>query len=743
MRPGFRWRRWQLLPLALMGISAPGALGQTLAAMAVNAPGVNDAACRTMALPLVYAITLTVALGTLVGLLLVRRRLTKEGWSLANALSEPTRLTIPVQWRWTESAGDRVAITPSSSAASQAIRAADGTPIAMTLLEASSSRLIATLGGIGILMLYMGFGIFALYSFGLTCQLPGSMSAVTTFLMSGLSLFAPYVANKVSTAIQPGIRSASGAAGSESAAPLNSGEASPPESSAPTLTSPTRVADSLTPVGATTSASASVPVSSTATQGGAADTGTALPTTDSSGKPSGAATAEPVAGAASAPVTLAPITAPAVPVTAVPVAPVPVPPVPTAPSNATPPPTSAPSPQTSLRPQSVAPGSAASPDPADEGPALELIRSFEGFVDHAYPDPATGAAPWTIGYGFTSLNGQPVQPGQTISLAAANQVLQQQLRICSNHLAATIPYWQQMNSNQRCALLDFAWNLGADFYGDEANFATISRDLSQRDWAQVPHSLLLYCDPGTEVEAGLLRRRQAEAKLWSTPVAASTRAAAAPVAPAQAALANAPAAPASSADAASAPATPGRGAPGHNAAHDAASPNPLKVPYCDQLLMADGQGWRECFSASSAMLAMYWGKEPNENVYDQLRARYGDSTSSDAQLAALRALGLIANFQTDGTPELLKQQIDAGRPVAVGWLCDGPASSPTGGGHWSVIIGYDDTGFFINDPYGNCDLINGGYLSHHDGAGLHYSYLNWVPRWRVDGTGGWMLTCRP
>jgi GH24 family phage-related lysozyme (muramidase) len=29
--------------------------------------------------------------------------------------------------------------------------------------------------------------------------------------------------------------------------------------------------------------------------------------------------------------------------------------------------------------------------------------------------PATGAEPWTIGYGFTTLNGRPVQPGQTIS----------------------------------------------------------------------------------------------------------------------------------------------------------------------------------------------------------------------------------------------------------------------------------------------------------------------------------------
>jgi hypothetical protein len=351
---------------------------------------------------------------------------------------------------------------------------------------------------------------------------------------------------------------------------------------------------------------------------------------------------------------------------------------------------------------------------------LDLIRNFEGFVDLAYPDPASGGEPWSIGYGFTSLNGQAVQPGQTISREMANAELQRQAEACVNHLASTIPYWSSMNADRRCALLDFAWNLGSDFYGDEANFTSITRDLKNHDWAQVPQTLLLYCDPGSSVEAGLLRRRQAEANLWNSQTEVQPTAT-----------------PALSAEASARPAPN----PAASSAPTRFS-NPLKVPYCDQLNMADGQGWRECFSASSAMLSMYWGKEPNQNVYDKLRRRYGDSTTSEAQLDALRSLGLTADFQTTGTTSLLKQEIDAGRPVAVCWLCDGPSSAPSGGGHWIVIIGYNETGFFVNDPYGNCDLMDGGYLSHHDGAGLHYSYQKWVPRWRVEGTGGWMLTCR-
>ena len=51
-------------------------------------------------------------------------------------------------------------------------------------------------------------------------------------------------------------------------------------------------------------------------------------------------------------------------------------------------------------------------------------------------------------------------------------------------------------------------------------------------------------------------------------------------------------------------------------------------------------------------------------------------------------MGLKANFHTDGTPASLEAEIAAGRPVAVGWLHHGPVSGPSGGGHWSVVIGY-------------------------------------------------------
>ena len=76
-----------------------------------------------------------------------------------------------------------------------------------------------------------------------------------------------------------------------------------------------------------------------------------------------------------------------------------------------------------------------------------------------------------------------------------------------------IPYWNEMNENQQGALLSFAYNLGAGFYGS-SNFNTITRVLKEKKWEDVPEKLLLYRNPGSSVEKGLLRRRIAEGELW-------------------------------------------------------------------------------------------------------------------------------------------------------------------------------------------------------------------------------------
>ena len=168
--------------------------------------------------------------------------------------------------------------------------------------------------------------------------------------------------------------------------------------------------------------------------------------------------------------------------------------------------------------------------------------------------------------------------------------------------------------------------------------------------------------------------------------------------------------------------------------------NPLQVVWQSQRDNKSGTGYRECFSSSCAMVAMYWGKIENDDAYNKVREQYGDSTDAQAQVRALRSLGLSAEFKTNGTTDALKQQIRKGRPTPVGWLHKGQLPG-SGGGHYCVIRGYDDSGFwYVNDPYGDCDLVNGGYPGSTNGDNLHYSYKNWNPRWEVDGPGtGWYV----
>jgi hypothetical protein len=174
------------------------------------------------------------------------------------------------------------------------------------------------------------------------------------------------------------------------------------------------------------------------------------------------------------------------------------------------------------------------------------------------------------------------------------------------------------------------------------------------------------------------------------------------------------------------------------------SKNPLKVPYFQQNDNASGAGYRECFSSSCAMLAGFYGKVKGDDEYNQIRRKYGDTTSLTAQLNALTSLGLKPAFATTGSPEDLKKEIDAGRPVAVGWLHKGPSSSPSGGGHWSVVIGYNDTHFILHDPNGEADLLNGGYENLERGQSVPYSFKNFLPRWNVEGhNSGWYLTVKP
>lgn len=150
-------------------------------------------------------------------------------------------------------------------------------------------------------------------------------------------------------------------------------------------------------------------------------------------------------------------------------------------------------------------------------PGITLIKEFEGCKLIAYPDPLSKGKPYTIGWGSTcKKDGSEWSLGEKITQTEADELLIIQLE--RNYLPSLekIPGWQDFNPYQQGALLSFAYNLGANFYGSKG-FETITRVLKNQQWDKIESTLIMYKNPGSLVEAGLKRRRMAEAKLFLQP----------------------------------------------------------------------------------------------------------------------------------------------------------------------------------------------------------------------------------
>ena len=151
----------------------------------------------------------------------------------------------------------------------------------------------------------------------------------------------------------------------------------------------------------------------------------------------------------------------------------------------------------------------------DLGAALKIIKEFEGCHLEAYADPLHGWDVATIGYGTTRYSdGRKVKQGDKINAIEADMLLRQEVDRIAAKLRATVPFWVALADHQKCALISFAYNLGAAFYG-AVGFETITARLRDKDWTSVPQAMLLYRNPGSSFEAGLKRRREAEGRLWA------------------------------------------------------------------------------------------------------------------------------------------------------------------------------------------------------------------------------------
>ncbi|HWJ70938.1 MAG TPA: lysozyme [Sphingobium sp.] len=138
------------------------------------------------------------------------------------------------------------------------------------------------------------------------------------------------------------------------------------------------------------------------------------------------------------------------------------------------------------------------------GPAgIALIKQHEGCRLSAYPDPGTGSAPWTIGYGSTT----GVSPGMTITQAQADARLTVDLARFEAAVRTLCPVATQ---GQFDALVSLAFNIGEAALRD----STLRRLHVAGDHAGAAAQFQRWRFAAGRELPGLVRRRAAEQALY-------------------------------------------------------------------------------------------------------------------------------------------------------------------------------------------------------------------------------------
>ncbi len=149
---------------------------------------------------------------------------------------------------------------------------------------------------------------------------------------------------------------------------------------------------------------------------------------------------------------------------------------------------------------------------------LQLIRQYEGFSPTPYLCPA---GIWTIGYGRTQgvyKNTPRITVEKALSYLKAD-VADAEF-IVKKHV--TVP----LNINQFSALVSFVYNVGAGREGQKDGFVTLRNGepssllkcLNRKDYDAAAFQFTRWIYGGGEKLPGLVARREAEQKLFKTPV---------------------------------------------------------------------------------------------------------------------------------------------------------------------------------------------------------------------------------
>jgi lysozyme len=137
-----------------------------------------------------------------------------------------------------------------------------------------------------------------------------------------------------------------------------------------------------------------------------------------------------------------------------------------------------------------------------------LIKLFEGVRAKAYPDPATGAEPWTIGVGHT---GPEVRKGLVWTDAQIEAALVADLQRFAIGVRVMIAK-AKTTQHQFDALVSFAFNCGLT----NLRTSTLMRKHVAGDYAGARAEFSRWNKAAGRVMNGLTKRRAAEAALYGS-----------------------------------------------------------------------------------------------------------------------------------------------------------------------------------------------------------------------------------
>lgn len=135
---------------------------------------------------------------------------------------------------------------------------------------------------------------------------------------------------------------------------------------------------------------------------------------------------------------------------------------------------------------------------------IELIKQFEGYSSKAYPDPATGGAPWTIGYGTT----KGVKPGMVITAQQAEKMLRDDVAKFESGVSSLIT--APTTQGQFDAMVSLAYNIGLGNFGK----STLLKKHNSRCYTCAADQFRVWNRANGKAMNGLTKRRAAERQVY-------------------------------------------------------------------------------------------------------------------------------------------------------------------------------------------------------------------------------------